>query len=442
MARPTDEPGELVAACRGLEERLGDLRDMLATPGDELTEEREDRPRNDAAVVAVVGELRPLAKRSRKWLKWAAGQVHRAERDADQADDASLQAAVAEVEAIRGRARELVDEAVAALDVAQRAALGRHLVTTLGHADKYWGPRAEQERSRLASHQASRPGTEVRFTELDEFVEYQLADFRAKAARLRFAGVDDGALAEWQQRPIPPTLAPLLRPMKRRWRSMLQPLQAIEARGREIDEACQRLRQAHERAVAQRRRAEHDAARERRQAEQEAEARRRTEEADRLTARAADLLERFEAFRREWALSGRLLRERGWTGLLKQLTEGVRDDGVVVVAGVPRNLARAVLAVLRVAGEHGDDAGARLGELLAGEDRLLDERARLHEAVAGLPVDAETVTRLADLHAELRPAYEWLCHHGDEVVPALGAQAPEEARALGAALRNLRHADP
>lgn len=438
MGRSVDEAGELVASYRECEAALEPLRTLLATPGDQLTKEREDRNGNDAAVVAAVAELRPLAKQTRTWFEWAVAQARSRERQADADDAASLRAALSGVGTLRGRARELVGPAVAALDVGQRAALGRHLVTKLGHADKVWRAHAESERAGMPSHHTSRPGATVTYTPLNELVERQLERFRTKFARTKAALPNQVARRGWQERAIPRIVAPT-RPMKRRWQSLLQPMQAIEARSRELDEIYQRLEDAH----AQRRRAEHHAAQERVLQEREEVARQQAEEADRLANVAVDLLERIEAHRGEWALSSRLLRQRGWMGLYKQLCDGIRDgDDVLVVGGIPREQARTVLAILHVAGERDDEAAERLGQLLAAEDDLLTERARLQEAMAGLPVDAEVVTKLAYPQPELGPAVEWLMPHRDDAIPVLAAQAPEEARALDAALRHLQHPEP
>lgn len=440
MGRSTDEAGQLVAAYRERDGALEPLRRMLATPGDEFTKDREDRKGNDAAVAAAVDELRPLAKQTKTWFAWAADEARQRGRRADEDDEASLQAALAEVDALRGPARELADQAVAALDVGQRAALGRHLITKLGHADKAWRTHAEEQEAGMPSHHKSRPGNTLTYTPLNKLVEFQLERFRAKYTRLKAASPgDERALPDWQQRPIPRMIILPTRPMKRRWQRLLQPMQVIDARSRDLDEIYQGLERAH----AEVRRVEHKAAQQRRQREHEEQARRQAEEADRLTVQAGDLLERDEAHRGEWALSSRLLRQLEWMGLYKQLTEGIRDaDDALLVAGIPREQARAVLATLHLAGEYADKAGQRLGELLAGEDALLAKRARLHEAMAGLPVDAETVTKLADLHPELRPAHEWLSQHKDAVIPVLAAQAPEAARALDAALRQLKGGEP
>lgn len=164
MGRSMDEAGELVAAYRDLDACLEPLRRMLATPGDEFTKDREDRKGNDDVVVAAVDELRPLAKQTRTWFAWAADEGRRRQRQADEADEASLQAALAEVDALRGPARELADQAVAALDVGQRAALGRHLITKLGHADKAWRAHAEEQEASMPSHHKSRPGNTLTYT--------------------------------------------------------------------------------------------------------------------------------------------------------------------------------------------------------------------------------------------------------------------------------------
>jgi hypothetical protein len=432
----TDDAGRLTAAFREREDGLEPLREMLATPGDRFTRDREDRAANDAMVVSLVEDLRPLAKHTKRWLRWAAREVTRREREVDDADEASLAAAVAAIAAVREPARELVDEAVAVLDVVQRAALARHMISDLGFADRVWGPHAAEQRANLPSHQTRRADKTVAYTRLDDFVEQQLEHFRAKTSSLIRRELPVPA---WLRRDIQWTRVRWGWPLMRRWRSLHQPMQTIQVRGREIDAAHERVTHAHAQVVAARRQAEREAERERRRREKEAEAQRRRDEAERLTACIDDLLERYDAFRDSWRLPSNTLRERGWTELQRVLCNGIYDaDEVLVVDGVPREEAHHVLALLALAADCGDETAERLDELLAAEDELLRERSALHEATADLPVREDARSKLARLQPDLRRAHDWLVAHAGQVIPVLAAQAPEAAHALREALHTPR----
>lgn len=435
MGRSVEEAEQLLAAYRERKPSLRPLEKMLGTRGDQFTADREDRQANDAAVVAVVEDLRPLGTQTNEWMQWAAEQVRRQEEHAE-GDEVSLQAALAEVEPLRDRAWALADEAVAALDVAQTAALARHMVTELTQADRLWGPDVDEKRSR-DNPNPDCPNLGWFADQLAEHMRSRTKHARRVRRLQRWAGDELRRLPEPLNNPMPWGRVPRKYPLLRQWRSVSQPMQAIEAYGREIDEAHERVRYAH----AEAQRAEHKAAQERRRREREEEARRQAEEAERLAKLVADFAERFEAFRREWALSSRQLRERGWTSLQKTLCDGLRDDDVLIVAGIPREQARAVLALLQLAADHGSKTGERLTGLLATEDDLLAECARLQEAVAGLPVDAEVSAKLANRHPELRGACEWLGAHLDQVIPVLAGHAPQEARTLYDAVQHIWPAD-
>ena len=90
---------------------------MLATPG-QLAQHKEDRAANDAVVIGVVDDLVPLAKQTARWLRWVAGEIRRHQQHAHEGDEASLKAALTAIETLRGPARQLADQAVAVLDVA------------------------------------------------------------------------------------------------------------------------------------------------------------------------------------------------------------------------------------------------------------------------------------------------------------------------------------
>lgn len=432
MGRSTDEAGELLAAYRERSGTLDPLRRMLATPADRFTRHEEDRPSNDELVAEVVDELLPVAKRTRQWMKWAAKQVHHARRQIDTADEASLKKALTETAELRDAANELADAAVPVLDVGQRAALARHMISEQGHADDVWGPHAVQEGAPAPSTKPSRSGLVIVYTKLDGLVDDQLAYLRSKARTRRLgqtAPATEG-VPEWLQRPIPYVLVRPTHRFKRRWRDLYQPMHAVGNFRRMIDADFQQVQQAHEHVVTQRRRAQLEAEQLRRSREQETQARQLAETVQRLEEQARDLAERIEAFRRGWTLSSKQLRARGWEAtLLRHLTDGVRDqEGDLVVRGLDREQARNVLALLQLASDHDERTGARLEELLAVEDDLLDNRARLHEATTQLRTEVEMPAEVASLHPDLRRASEWLAHHVAEVHPVLAADAAEADR--------------
>lgn len=413
-AHSMEEAEQLAAAYVVRADALKPLRQMLATPGDHFAQQKEDRAANDAAVIGVVDDLVPLAKQTAGWLRWAADQIRRQEQHADEGDEASLKVARTATEALRAPARELADQAVAVLNVAQRAALGRHMVSELGSADNVWWPHAEEERAHMGAQLARRSN----YTLLDEFVEQQLVRFRS--------------LPEWMKPPqwMKPRIS-RKKPIQRRWMALYHPLLVIEANAEEIDTILLRLDRAYQQVVGRRHRAEAEARREKSEREKEAAAGRQALEARRLAEQATDLTERAQAHRGDWGITSRQLRERGWTSLLKQLCDGIRnDDDVLVVPGIPREHAGHVLALVQLAADHSDKTAERLGELLATENDLLHERARLHAAMARWPAEAHARIGLPDLHPDLRRTYEWLAYYMHEVTPTLAAYAPEATSSL------------
>jgi hypothetical protein len=440
----TDEAGRLVAAYRERQPDLEPLRRMLGTPGDQFTRDQEDRAANDAMVADLADDLRSLAKHTKRWLRWAAREVARRESEADHADEASLAAAVATIDAVRARARELVDEAVTALDVVQRASLARHMISDLGYADRLWAPHAAEERASLPSHQTRRGDKTVAYTRLDEFVDGQLDHFRSMTA----GWTRREELPSWMQRDI--QWARLRGgPLLRLWRRLNQPMQTIQLRGREIDAVHERVTYAHAQAAAARRHAERDAERERQRQEEQAEAEQKAGAARRVEQETGALDRRAEAFERSWTLPSRTRHEcprsgkrDRWLDLRPLLCDGIFDaDGEPIVRGIPREQADHVLALLYLAGESGRKAADRLAELLAEEDELVAERARLYQAAVQAPVAGEVYTTLAKVRPDLRRAYEWLTEHADHVLAALQPYAPDEATSLAGALDELQRRD-
>lgn len=440
MGRSPGEARRLVAAYHECAGMLPPLKRMLGTPGDRLTRDEEDRAGNDAAVIAAFDELWPLATKTKGWLEWAAEEVRSQQLHIDEADEASLEAALTEIEPLHVAARELVAAAVEPLDVVQRTALGRHMVSELDFPDHVWANAAKRQRDELAGK--LRPGQAAVHSRLDWHVERQLEHFRAKhpARWLQRIGLHPEALPERGRHAIPQFRIPRKHPLKRRWMDLLQPLQAIEARGGEIAEIHQRLDSAYRHVVAERRRAQHEAEQQRRRRERAAERARRASEAEQAQRNAEKLCQRFEAFVDTWRLSSQERRDGAWKAtLLRRLTHshGIHDEeGKVVAQAVNKEKARHVLALVQLAVDHREGAGPRLRELLATEDQLCEERRRLHETMARLPVSDKARTDLADLHPHLRRAVEWLTQHTDAVVPVLAASAPIEPHVLRDALRD------
>lgn len=425
MPRSVEQAEQLTAAWRERVAAVEPLRKMLSTGSHRFTREREDRKGNDDAVVAVARDLRSLARRTKRWMRWAERSVLRQEEQADQADEASLQGALSEIKALASAAQELAEEAAGVLDVARRAALGRYMISERTQADRLWGPAVKEDPSRARK--------------LDWFVEQEQElfldrDYPEVVTNRLPAGTNAPYLPDILRRPTPRASLPENYPLLRLWQSLHLQMQSIEIRAWTIDEVHERVQHVYEQAVERRHRAESEAEQLRRQAAREAEQQERAQEADRLAAQAARLAERIEAYRNSWGLSSRELREREWTSLRKELCEGLRnDDGQVVVSGIPQQQAADVLALLKVASEHGDQTPKALEELLATEDELIDERARLYESTAQLRVHVPA--EVSDLHPVLRRASEWLAENLSDVTPALAAQAPEAARALDDAIR-------
>lgn len=440
MGPSTDEAAQLVAAYRACAGRLEPLRTMLATPADQFATPREAVEADDAPLMAAFDELRPLAKQTVEWLRRAADHVWRQERDVGE-DEASLRAARDEIAPVRNAARELVDEAVPALNVGQRAALARHMVVDCDLYDQLWGPNGKHR------------GDPAPAATLDHFVDQQLETFLARSrpfawlANNRWSALAPQAFGpKWAKGPIP--WRPVLpkRPRLRRWRDLQQPMQAIERYGREIDGAYERVRAAHDQADAARQRAELAAKQERDRQAREAEDRRRAQEAEQVDRQAETLRQRFEAFVRGWRLSSQQLHDHGWgQTLLRQLThpDGICDaDGALVgVTSLGTEEARYVLALLQLPFDHDEHTAQRLRKVLTDEDGMLNERARLHAAAADLPVAPRTHTDLASLHPHFRRAYEWLAHNMDAVVPILEGQEPDKAPILRDALIEAQRAD-
>lgn len=410
-----DEAEQFAAAYHVRKGALVPLRRMLATPADRFAQQYEDRAANDAAVVAVVEDLAPLAKQTRGWMRWAQKQVAGCERVAIDGDDASLEAALIKVRALRAPASELVEQAVAVLDVAQRAVLGRHLISDLGHADDVWLPHAQEELPRMASHNARR----ARYSRLDEMVERQLEHLLSTYPGL-------------VRYPFQRFLRSRKRPMFARWGDLYLCMVATTSAGREIDTAHERL----ERAAADRRRALHQAKLAQRKHEEQTETDRRAAAAEAVQDQAAELAGRIREHHADWALPGQQMRKQGWASLDKQLIDGIcDDDGRSLVGGLNKPEAGTVLAVLALAsGNDGDTTAARLSALLATEADLLRERARLHELMHEIPIDAEVRSTLAAVGPDLDNACAWLRKNLHHLFPVLAAHEPAAAASLREAL--------
>lgn len=430
-----EEAARLAKAYRECKETRDRLSRMLRRPADAFAGE-VDRAGEDAAVLAAIDEVRSLAKHTMGWLDGATAWVTSLQRRVDWADEASLDAARSEVDPVCAAAAKLVKAAGDPLDVVQRAALGRHLVSELGHADRVWGPDAAQKYAD-AAHYAALPGKTVNYTPLGHLVDQQIAYLRSRRLFRRMQlTVERGTLT------APAGTLAFRRPgrrrrrFKRRWTELHFRLMAVEARCRDVEAAGQRLQDAHGEVVAQRRRAELEAQRQERLRAEEAEADRQAAETQRLEREAKALRKEFEALGRAWPLSSRQLRAHGWEAtLLWSLTVGVYDDeGTVIVKGLERQRAMDVLRLLQLAADHGERTGERLIELLASEDDLIGRRAGLLERARRLADDSGVRAHLADCHPRLRPACEWLASHADNVLPLLKAEADTEADSLRTAL--------
>lgn len=430
-----EEATRLAKAYRGCKEMLDPLSRMLKRPGDAFVGE-VDPAGEDAVVLAAVDEMRSLAKQTVAWLDGATTWVSDLQSRVDWGDEASLDAVRSEVDPVWDAAAKLTKAAVAPLNVSQRAALGRHLVSELGHADRVWGPDAAQKYAD-AAHYAALPGKSVNYTPLGDLVDQQIAYLRSRRLFRRMQlTVERGALTAQAgtfafRRP-----GRRRRRFKRRWTELHFRLMAVEARCRDIEAVGLRLQEAHGEVVAQRRRAELEAQRQERLEAEEAEADWQAAETQRLEGEAEDLCGEFEAFGWAWPLSSRQLRAHGWEAtLLWSLTVGVYDDeGTVIVNGLERQKAMDVLRLLQLAADHGEQTGERLIELLASEDDLIDRRARLLQRARRLAHDSGVRAQLADCHPRLRPACEWLVRHADNVLPLLEAEARTETDCLRTAL--------
>lgn len=328
---------------------------------------------------------------------------------------------MADIRAVIEPAGQVAAHALATLQAGQRLTVGRDLVGA-GWSTRRWAPSADSPRAYQPTRTRN-PG----WTPLSTFVDRHLEGFQGLHPAARPSGSKN-------------------RPMLRRWRSLHDAAAAIEEQRRVLEEACQGLEQAHAQAVQTRQRAAREAEHRQREQQQAAEARARADQAAQTAQQVADLADRVEAHRGRWAVSSRRLRERGWTGLLKALCDGTRDDDrAVLVPGIPREQARCVLALLQLAAGHAaaDEAAAELDELLAAEDALMNEQQELADRAGSLPLDADVRSRLADLHRpDLRRACDWLTHHADHVIPVLAAAAPAEATTLRDALDRVRHTAP
>ncbi|HEV2071274.1 MAG TPA: hypothetical protein VGR26_15905, partial [Acidimicrobiales bacterium] len=221
---------------------LKPLKKMLATPGDRFARQHEDRAANDAAVLSVVDDLVPLAEQTARWLRRAAREIRRQEEQAHEGDEASLKAALTAIEALRAPARHLADQAVAVLDVVQRAALGRQMVSE--QADDVWWPDAMEQRAEMGARLASRGN----YTRLGDFVEMQLAEFRSRWR------------PEWVKAPqwllkVKPDIRK--KPIQLRWLALYHPMSVIEANAEEIDAIHQRLQRDYQQVVGTRHRDQH-----------------------------------------------------------------------------------------------------------------------------------------------------------------------------------------
>lgn len=412
------DAGRLVRIYAALDEQLQPFTAVFSEWVEDLQETADERQARDTAVAAAADELLQISHDTT--AGWLAAAMATAERRASAATtDESVLDTIDDLRASWRAWHSVADAALATLDTAKRVVLARGLIGSDEIQAFYLQRLVASNELRPVAH---RRANSVR---LSEVIDHDLANLAKQPQRYRDQahGISPAVVArEWVARLV----------------ALSDCEQLIERHRRSLQRSWERVSEAAQRFVATRHREEVAARHEQGQQEQAARARRLAEEAATVARQIDALARRVAELHAPMALSSRQLRERGWTGLVKRLSEGDRR-----VPGIPRSHARSVLGFARMTASllhrHDEPAAAagQLRGLLDAEDELMRQRDELGQAMGALPVSDEVRRAWGDVQPWLRSTYEWAAAYWAHVGPLLAEDAVEEADALGRVLAEL-----